>query len=151
MIKLAKEDFKKIVSDLLKNQKLGVLATDLDGLPYTSLIAFASTDDLKSIVFSTLKDTRKFSNMIKNPRVTLLIDNRSNQSADFYEAIAAAAQGSVEEIYDSENKFKKLYLSKHPYLEEFVNSPNCALMKLKIEKYHYVSRFQDVKILELGD
>lgn len=148
---MVKEDFKKIISDLLKNQKLGVLATDLDGLPYTSLIAFAATDDLHHIFFSTLKDTRKFSNMSRNPRVTLLIDNRSNQRTDFYDAIAVAAQGSVEELQKSQSKFRTLYLNKHPYLEEFVNSPNCALLQLNVEKYQYVSHFQDVKILELED
>jgi len=148
---MGKENFKKIITDLLTNQKLGVLATDLEGLPYTSLIAFSATEDLGKIIFSTLKDTRKFTNISKNPRVTLLIDNRSNKSTDFYHAIAVTAQGSVEEIEKPESKFKELYLNKHPYLDEFVNSPNCALLKIKVEKYHYVSRFQDVKILELEE
>lgn len=146
---MVKENYKIIISKLLKNQKLGVLATDLDGLPYTSLIAFAATEDLHNIVIATLKDTRKFSNISRKPRVTLLIDNRSNESNDFYNAIAIAAQGTVKELQKSESEYKTIYLRKHPYLEEFVNSPNCALLHILVEKYHYVSRFQDVRILEL--
>jgi hypothetical protein len=70
-MKMGREDFKKIITDLLLNQKLGVLATDLEGLPYTSLIAFSALEDLRKIIFSTLKDMRKFINMSRNPRVTL--------------------------------------------------------------------------------
>jgi len=37
-----------------------------------------------------------------------------------------------------------LYLEKHPYLKDFVNSPSCAFLKLTVKTYYLVRRFQNV-------
>jgi general stress protein 26 len=148
---MQKKKYENRIRELMKQQKLGVMATDMDGIPYTTLIAFANTDDLRHIFFATLKDTRKFSNISKNPKVTVLIDNRKNKPTDFYDAIAVTAEGHVKIREKEDNKIKEIFISKHPYLDDFVNSPNCALLDINIEKYHYVSRFQNVKILVLED
>ena len=39
-----------------------------------------------------------------------------------------------------------LYLEKHPYLRNFVESPTCALLALDVDTYYAVERFQ--KVLE---
>lgn len=145
------EKYEDVIGKLLLNQRLGVLATDMDGLPYTTLVAFAAINNLHSIVFATLKDTRKFSNIKKNPNVTLLIDNRANKPTDFQNAIAVTAEGKIISNEAHKSQMKHKFLEKHPYLEEFVNSPNCALLRLQVEKYHYVSHFQNVKILVLKE
>ena len=48
-------------------------------------------------------------------------------------------------------KEKKLevYLSKHPYMKGFVSSPTCALIKVNIDTYYVVRRFQEVTELHL--
>jgi hypothetical protein len=75
----------------------------------------------------------------------MLIDSRSNQTNDFREAIAVTALGRAKELIDAEReKHLALYLGKHPYLEDFVNSPSCALLKIEVEHYYVVSRFQNV-------
>ncbi len=80
----------------------------------------------------------------------MLVDNRSNQDSDFHRAIAVTALGTAEEVKESErDRFLRLYLAKHPYLEEFVNSPNCALLKVSVDRYHMVSRFQNVMELHM--
>jgi hypothetical protein len=81
-------------------------------------------------------------------RIALLVDNRSNQDSDFHNAIAVTALGNAKEVKESErDRFLKLYLAKHPYLEEFVNSPTCALLKVSVDRYYMVNRFQ--KVMEL--
>ena len=42
-------------------------------------------------------------------------------------------------------KHLQLYLKKHPYLEEFVTAPTCALIRVKVEKYILVTQFQEVR------
>ena len=75
----------------------------------------------------------------------MLIDNRSNQTNDFREATAVTALGRAKEIIDAEReKYLSLYLGKHPNLEDFVNSPSCALIKIEVDWYYVVSRFQNV-------
>jgi len=38
----------------------------------------------------------------------------------------------------------KMYLAKHPHLKEFVTSPTCALVKIRVDVYYLVWRFQNV-------
>jgi nitroimidazol reductase NimA-like FMN-containing flavoprotein (pyridoxamine 5'-phosphate oxidase superfamily) len=141
---------KRVVKNLFHSQRLGVLATYGEGQPYSSLVAFAATSDLKYLVFATTRATRKYANVSAESRVAILVDNRSNQDSDFHSAIAVTALGNAEEVKESErNRFLRLYLAKHPYLEEFVNSPTCALLKVSVQKYHMASRFQNVTELHI--
>ena len=142
------------VAELLLSQKLAVLATQSpEGSSYSSLIAFAATDDLQKIVFATPKATRKFTNIKHNPRVSLLIDNRSNNEKDFHDAQAVTVLGTVDSIGPDlpPNELKSLYLSKHPYLEDFIRSPSTAFISISVSSYYLVSRFQEVMELHIND
>jgi nitroimidazol reductase NimA-like FMN-containing flavoprotein (pyridoxamine 5'-phosphate oxidase superfamily) len=141
---------RKTLKDLFTSQRLGVLATYGEGQPYSSLVAIAVTNDLKYLVFATTRATRKYANLSAESRVSILVDNRSNQETDFHRAIAVTALGRAEEIDEREkNQFLRLYLAKHPYLEEFVNSPTCALLKVSVDRYYMVNRFQNVMELHM--
>jgi hypothetical protein len=130
---------------LFATQQLAVLATDHSGHPYASLVAFAASDDLREILFATTRDTRKFANLKSNNRVSLLIDNRANQVADFCQAIAVTALGVGEELAETARTVSEaIYLAKHPHLEEFVTAPTCALVRVQVQSYYMVSRFQNV-------
>jgi nitroimidazol reductase NimA-like FMN-containing flavoprotein (pyridoxamine 5'-phosphate oxidase superfamily) len=115
-------------------------------------VAFTATEDLKHLVFATMRPTRKFTNIEDDPRVSMLIDDRSNNESDFHDAMAVTATGSAEELMGQEkDAFLRLYLTKHPHLEDFVLSPTCALMKIQVDRYFVVSRFQHVMILNMKE
>jgi nitroimidazol reductase NimA-like FMN-containing flavoprotein (pyridoxamine 5'-phosphate oxidase superfamily) len=136
---------KKHLKELFTSQQLAVLATQNEEQPYTSLVAFASSEDLKQLFFATTRATRKFANLSANSRVSMLVDNRSNKTSDFRKAMAVGALGTAEEIDDyEEDKILEIYLAKHPHLKEFVRSPSCALLRIRVERYYLVSRFQNV-------
>jgi uncharacterized protein YhbP (UPF0306 family) len=142
---------KHTVGALLKTQKLAVLSTHHKGQPYASLVVFASTEDLKQILFATTRTTRKYDNIVHDPRVALLIDSRSNLNTDIQGAIAVTATGRAEEVTGKEKDASlKIYLSKHPHLKDFVHSPTCALLRVKVETYYMVSKFQKVQELHLS-
>ena len=65
-------------------QPHAVLATESAGKPYTSLIAYALTPDIKGLIFITPKSTRKYKNILKNNQVSLLIDTRTNTTQGLY-------------------------------------------------------------------
>lgn len=135
----------EILRDLLESQLLGVLGTHHEGEPYTSLVGFASTPDLKHLLFATGRATRKHANLVEDARASMLVDNRSNSPADFTEASAATAVGVVEEVAEGERgAFDRLFLAKHPHLEGFVHSPSCAAMRLRVATYMVVTHFQHV-------
>jgi hypothetical protein len=47
------------------------------------------------------------------------------------------------------DKIIKLYLKKHPAMEEFVNSPTTAIFELKVNTYYFVENFQEVTEIHL--
>ena len=140
-----KDQIREIILELCSSQKLGVLGTHQGGQPYGSLVAFAAPPDLKSLVFATTRATRKFANLQSDPRVFMVLDNRSNKVADFRKGVAATVLGRAKEVRGKEReKLVKMYLAKHPHLKEFVSSPTCALVKMRVEVYYLVWRFQNV-------
>jgi nitroimidazol reductase NimA-like FMN-containing flavoprotein (pyridoxamine 5'-phosphate oxidase superfamily) len=133
---------------LLHGQSLGVLATSGGESPHASLIAFAATDDLREIVFATSRATLKFKLLQQRPCVALLVDDRSNEVGDFRDASAATANGLAAEVEAGRlGELRKLYVAKHPDLEEFAGDPSCALVSVKIERYDLVVNFQEVHVL----
>jgi nitroimidazol reductase NimA-like FMN-containing flavoprotein (pyridoxamine 5'-phosphate oxidase superfamily) len=143
-------ELEHLIRELFESQKLAVLATQNKGQPYANLIAFAASDDLKSLYFATGRATRKYANIEADARVTVLIDNRSNEDSDFSQAAAVTATGRAKEVGDSaRDEVLAIYLAKHPMLEEFVRSPSCALLKVEVQTYYLVRRFQNVMELHV--
>jgi heme iron utilization protein len=140
---------RKLLKDLFKNQLFASLATQQLTRPYTNLIAFAATQDIKDILFITRRETRKYANLLSNNNVSVLIDNRSNSDADFRNAIAVTAVGTAEEVKDqNRDTLLHLYLAKHHSMEKFAHSPESALFQIKVKKYFIVRKFQEVMELK---
>ena len=134
-----------ILQELCRNQPLAALATDAGSHPYVSLVAIVVTDDLRHLYFATPRATRKWANLARNPQVSLLLDNRTNQVSDFRRAAAATLLGTAQEIDGSaREEGVTIYLSRHPHLDDFAASPSCALFKVQIERIYLVTRFQNV-------
>jgi len=134
-----------MIGELLASQGFAVLATQGAGGPHTSLVAFAATEDLRHLVFATERDTRKFANLAADPRVALLVDDRSHRETDLVEATAMTAAGRAREAQGEEReRLAALLLRKHPALAPFVAEPGCALVTITVEVYQVVTRFQSV-------
>jgi nitroimidazol reductase NimA-like FMN-containing flavoprotein (pyridoxamine 5'-phosphate oxidase superfamily) len=144
------EQLRQMVRALLDSQAQGVLATQHDREPYTSLMAFAVTPDLHRIVFATYRATRKHANLLTNPRASLLVDNRTNESADYHNTVATSARGMVSEVDATRHgELLQLYLDKHPDLSDFVSASDCVLLNLEVESFYVVSQFQNVDVLQM--
>jgi len=102
---------------------------------------------LKKIYFPTLKNARKFKNISRHSRVSILIDNRDNEPVDIENAMTVTAIGETSVIKDSEIKY--VFLEKHPYLKEFTDSNDCRMIEINVENYIIVENFQEVKIIDI--
>ena len=147
----AVSELRQQVKKLCASQRLCVLATEFDGQPYSNLIAFAEADELRSLIFVTNRKTRKYANVLSNQKVAVMIDSRSGRVSDFTTALAVTAMGTVEEVTRVErDRLASTYISKHPYLAEFVNRPEQALMKVKVTDY-VIARFDSVHVIRIRD
>jgi hypothetical protein len=145
------EETAELVRSLLASQRFAVLATESEGQPYSNLVAFAEADNLKSLLFVTGRDTKKYSNTIASKKVAVLVDNRTNQASDLDKAVAVTALGTVEEVAkDYRGYLSAIYLSKHPQLEGFLRNPSSALMRVAVTDY-IVAGFETVRHFHTGE
>jgi heme iron utilization protein len=141
---------KASLSTLFKEQYFAVLATRSSDQIHTTLVAFAATDDLKTIFVCTPRATRKYANLKQNPSVSLLVHNSSNMATDIRRSIAVTVSGTAEEVPAGRlEAARAVYLGKQPHMAGFATAPNTAIIEVTVGRYDVVAYFQDVTILEI--
>jgi nitroimidazol reductase NimA-like FMN-containing flavoprotein (pyridoxamine 5'-phosphate oxidase superfamily) len=137
---------------LLTTQRLAVLATQQNGHPYTSLVAFVASEDLRRIAFVTSRATTKYRNLFAAPHVSLLIDSRTHSVEDFTTGAAVTVLGRAADMGDKhESELLAAFLRKHPHLESFAHAPSTALCGVDVETYMLVTRFQHVVEMKVSE
>ena len=135
--------------NLFKSQTLAVLATTSESRPYCNLVAFAETNDGKSLVFATNRNTSKYKNLLNNQQVSLLIDDRTNLNAEFGSQVAITALGWAEEIsLDEMPGWVALLIAKQPALNTFIKGADVALFRVRVSDY-IIAGFESVERLHL--
>lgn len=95
------------VYEFMEKESLAVLATaSEDGHPEAALMGFAVTPQLE-IIFDTVKSSRKYPNLKRNPRVAWVVGCTTEITVQ-YEGMAEELEG--EELA----KYKKIYFAKFP-------------------------------------
>lgn len=145
------EELADLIKRQLDSQLFAVLATQSEGQPYTNLISFAEADNLRSLVFVTGRDTRKYANTLASKQVSVLIDNRTNHASDLQSAIAITALGIIEEVtIDEKDYLSRIYLAKHPELKHFIQNPANALMRIAVSDY-IIATFEGVRHMHIEE
>ena len=138
------------IKAIFEDQLLAVLSTRERDQPYSNLVCFAATDDLRCLVFATARATRKYANIKADSRVAMLVDNRANVAADIDRATAVTVLGMAREVGgDEKEDLLARYTDKHPHLQPFVSSSATALFKVEVGKYVVVNSFQHVQELSM--
>lgn len=125
----------ELIREVVGTQYFAVLNSVGKGLPYSNLVSFAIADDLKSLIFVTDRNTRKYENIKENCNISLLIDNRTNQPSDITQAIAITVIGTAREEINNKSSLEATFLSRHQQLQQFVDNPSNALILVTIHEY----------------
>jgi len=135
---------------LLERQALAVLATRMRGRPYASLLAFAVTPDRRAILFVTRRATTKYRNIVGEPRVALLIDDRVDVGGEIGAVTAVTLLGTAAEV-DAKSRPALLehLLQRHPQIARFARAPATALFRVALRSALLVTRFQQVQRIDL--
>jgi len=143
-------DLKKILENMFHHQKLAVLATQESAEPYCNLVAFSHSDDLKKLFFATSRNTRKCKNLTENPRVCMLVDNRTHAETDFTRGIVATAFGTASEV-PPEQRTERLdaHLQRHRSLGPLLSSEDRTLIQIEVSHYIIISNFEHVSVLQI--
>jgi heme iron utilization protein len=129
-----------------RSERHAVLATTTGGVPHTSLISYSLTPDLSGLLFATPIKTTKYKNIVKNRRVSVLIDARSNTSSGYVNAEAIRISGIASALRKGSRRdeLARGFLLRHPALAGFLNDPGVAFMLVEIKECTHVDKFQSV-------
>lgn len=137
----------KGIRRLVEDQPFGVLCTQGGGQPYGSLVAYAYTEDLKHLFFTTSVATRKFRLLSECGRSAMLIDSRNRYPDSLMDVEALTVTGRavhVEEGDALEEGIASL-IRRHAYLKTFVRCKTTALFRFDVVRYLYVTHFEEVR------
>lgn len=116
----------QIIDDLVSNEKLCVLATT-DGIePLCSLMTMFADHATMKFYFLSNKDSLKNRNIKQHPHVSMLIERRD-------ENWALTVQGVYSPIRKKQtaDAIRRLFLMKHPELDEFSRHPDTELIRIQ--------------------
>ncbi len=135
------------IANLMREQEYAVLSVQAGGQPYGALVAFACSEDLRHVVFSTPTSTRKFRSLSECDHVALVVDNRPSSIGRMMEveAITATGRAQLIERGDEFDRWAELLIARHPYLKSFVQAATCALFRVDVIRFFHVVRFQEVR------
>jgi uncharacterized pyridoxamine 5'-phosphate oxidase family protein len=143
--------YRDILKQVLMSQQVGTLATLDREQPYTSLVAYAVNKDLKTFVFVTAGNTRKYNNIINNSKVSVLVHDFGGDVASFSKAAAVTILGTAQEAVPRDLLYlTDLYLEKHRNLENFVRQPGNKLVTITVRDY-IIATFHETKHLYAQD
>ena len=138
---------------VLERNRLAVLATQRNGQPHASLIAFTPLEGLQFLAFATYRYTLKYKSILDDPRVAILIEDRegdatrrSNQRL-FLTALGEAIKTPEED----RQAHIVTHLARHPDLERFLSSPDCEFVRVAVHAYQVVSDIDDVRWYAIGE
>jgi general stress protein 26 len=135
----------RIIKELIDSQHLAVLSTVSGVRPFSYLVFFAATSNLEQMVFATERNSHKYRSIAANSNVSLQIDNR--EPVDGVEVAAITVLGQATD--DAPKRLKQVLLSRHPALGAFLDKPDCALIRVKVEKY-VIAHFAEAREVLLG-
>jgi nitroimidazol reductase NimA-like FMN-containing flavoprotein (pyridoxamine 5'-phosphate oxidase superfamily) len=131
---------------ILDASRFAVLATQRDGQPHTSLVAFTPMDGIHSLVFATYRSTRKFQNLLTSHRVALFIGEAgARRSAAANRCLLTAHGIALEAQGEDREALASAHAKRHPDLAEFLDSPDAALVRVEVGAYQLVSDIADVR------
>jgi general stress protein 26 len=133
------------IYEVLTNQLFGVLATVENGVPHTSIVPFAVTNNLRKIIFMTKHHTEKFKNISEKEWVSFFVDHRPHSSKKIAGDFAVSVCGHARIVnLEGATATKDLFLFCHPTLAEFIDNKDYALLSIHIDKYEVSNGIREV-------
>jgi len=143
---------KEYIEAVLKTSGFAVLATEGNGQPHASLIAITPYGNFRQLIFATYRDTLKYRNLSHNNKVAVLIESRVVNVKGLEENVVLTIIGHTEEIRIAENEAAyQAHLKRHPEMESFMLSSDCALIRVMAQSYQVVYGIDEIRWITAED
>jgi uncharacterized pyridoxamine 5'-phosphate oxidase family protein len=143
---------KEYIMDALQTSRFAVLATEGNGQPHMSLIAITPFGNFRQIIFATYRDTLKYRNISNNNKVAVLIESGVINVKGSKQSVVLTIIGHTEEINIAGNEAAyQEHLKRHPEMESFMLSSDCALFMVIAQSYQVVNGIDDIRWITAED
>jgi Pyridoxamine 5'-phosphate oxidase len=132
------ESQRRKLAELFAQEHAAVIVTQGEEWPTATLQAFAETPEL-DLLFIMGDTAEKFQNLLKRPKVTVMIDTRDIGDVSKFQISRSVVQGIAGEVakgveWDS---LKDLFLKKNPFEAPFFGNPALRLVRVKPKRISY--------------
>ena len=143
---------KEYIEGVLETSGFAVLATEGNGQPHASLIAITPFANFRRLIFATYRNTLKYQNLSSNNKVAVLIESGVNNMKDLKESAVLTIIGHTEEVKTEENEAAyRAHLKRHPEMDSFMLSPDCALILVIAQSFQVVYGIDDIRWIKADD
>ncbi len=142
---------KQKLADLFSGEHVLIISTQGEEWPTATLQAFAETTDL-DIILIMLESAVKFQNLLKKPRVTVLVDNRATGDVEKLQVIRSSVQGLAREVPKESaewNELKAVFLKKNSFEEPFFKYDALRMVRISPKRISYANGLADSFTAEL--
>jgi hypothetical protein len=132
------ESQRRKLAELFAQEHAAVVVTQGEEWPTATLQAFAETPEL-DLLFIMGDTAEKFQNLLKRPKVTVMVDTRDIGDVSKFQISRSVVQGIAGEVakgveWDS---LKDLFLKKNPFEAPFFGNPALRLVRVKPKRISY--------------
>lgn len=120
-------DISKEVKNLLKNEKLCTLATCVENNPYVSLMNFTYVEEENKVILSTRRDSKKYDNIIKNKKISLLLFSSTSGLSATFLGKAMRIEG------EEEKRYREMHMQKNK-MPQFILGDDIGVVVFTIEQ-----------------
>ena len=139
------------VKKMLLENDFCVLCTCNHDIPDASLMLYICDDLCEKLYMLTLKETTKYSNIINNKSVSLLVDTRDTLQDKTIQVEALTIHGvsSIVENYDASKKIIDQMIKKHDKLSNLASNDDVCVIEVTIKSIMFLENVDKVKYVDL--
>ncbi|HAS90127.1 MAG TPA: hypothetical protein DCS48_12605 [Desulfovibrio sp.] len=138
--------------ELISKQNILVLATQGKDGVHTSLMAYANSADCREIYMVSGKGSQKWQNLLQNPQVSLLIDDREGKIPGKRHKIKALTVKGTFSPVASETEIKMItdaIAETAPSIAAVFSGPGNSIIRISLESFQMLNGPQDSFYIEL--
>jgi general stress protein 26 len=132
------ETQKQKLADLFAQQHVAVIVTQGEEWPTATLQAFAETPEL-DLLFIMGDTAEKFQNLLRHPKVTVIVDARDIGDVNTFQISRSVVQGVASEVAKGAewDTLKDIFLSKNPFEAPFFGNPALRIVRVRPKRISY--------------
>ena len=132
------ESQRQKLAELFAQEHVAAIVTQGEEWPTITLQAFAETPEF-DLLFIMGDTAEKFLNLLKRPKVTVMVDTRDVGDVNKFQISRSVVQGIAGEVAKGAewDSLKDLFLKKNPFEAPFFGNPALRLVRVKPERISY--------------